>query len=233
MNTQAAPDSNHDTNLDQLVRRLRNLASGGTGASAQAMREAAEALDCRLPTPACQGCDPADGFCKVCRDKERQASVLPASVGEQALTKEQIEDTIEAINTSMNPAAGFFFPRGWNVLLNKLQGMLSEYSGAAPSVKIPGLGRITNEDDGYLTLQFKDEDTAQAFMKKLSPSVDVRDMPPMRDSAPSEQQAAPEQACPCPNMQIENHDDGTASCFGKCPAAAPAGKAAAEPKGGA
>lgn len=42
---------------------------------------------------------------------------------------------------------------------------------------IPGLGRITNEDDGFLTLQFKDEDGAQAFMQHYGPSVEVDEMP--------------------------------------------------------
>lgn len=40
-----------------------------------------------------------------------------------ALTKEQIEDIIQAIKTSMNIGSGFFFPRGWNVLLDKLNAM--------------------------------------------------------------------------------------------------------------
>jgi hypothetical protein len=44
--------------------------------------------------------------------------------------------------------------------------------------QVPGLGRITDEDDGFLTLQFKDEDSAQAFMAAYHPTVDVRDMPP-------------------------------------------------------
>jgi hypothetical protein len=53
----------------------------------------------------------------------------------------------------------------------------------APAHEIEGLGRITNEDDGYLTLQFKDEDAAQAFMQQYKPTVDVRDMPELREDA--------------------------------------------------
>lgn len=45
---------------------------------------------------------------------------------------------------------------------------------------VPGLGRVTNEDDGVLTLQFKTDDDSQAFMHNYEPSVDVRDMPPNR-----------------------------------------------------
>lgn len=61
-------------------------------------------------------------------------------------------------------------------------------AGTEP-VQVAGLGRITNEDDGYLTLQFKDEDAAQAFMNKYNPSVEVDDMPPMRDTAPTNKQS--------------------------------------------
>lgn len=58
------------------------------------------------------------------------------------------------------------------------------------ATEIAGLGRVTNEDDGYLTLQFVDEDAAQAFMHTYSPSVDVRDMPPIRDNNDARTQAS-------------------------------------------
>ena len=68
-------------------------------------------------------------------------------------------------------------------------------SGApAEPIEIEGLGRMTNEDDGYLTMQFKDEDAACAFMQKYGCSVEVDEMPPMREAgagaaAPSAEQA--------------------------------------------
>lgn len=50
-------------------------------------------------------------------------------------------------------------------------------------VTVAGLGRITNEDDGFLTLQFKDEDAAQQFFDNYTPSVESDEMPPMRPTA--------------------------------------------------
>lgn len=50
---------------------------------------------------------------------------------------------------------------------------------------IVGLGRITNEDDGVVTLQFKNEDAAQRFMESYTPTVDVRDMPAIPEDAPA------------------------------------------------
>jgi hypothetical protein len=51
---------------------------------------------------------------------------------------------------------------------------------ASTPVGIPGLGRMTDEDDGYLTLQFVNEAAAEAFMAFHDPTVDTRDMPPYR-----------------------------------------------------
>lgn len=56
------------------------------------------------------------------------------------------------------------------------------------AVKVPGLGRMFDDDDGFLTLQFVDEESAQRFIAAYYPSVEVDDMPPMR-SAPPEQAA--------------------------------------------
>lgn len=65
----------------RLPQQLRNMASGSTGASAQLMREAAVALD-RLTAPSASGtpeapthCDPAEGFCKACREQKRAAQL--------------------------------------------------------------------------------------------------------------------------------------------------------------
>lgn len=71
-----------------------------------------------------------------------RAAASPASTPEASpasqpvapvLTKEQIEDIIQAIKTSMNFGSGFFFPRGWNVLLDTLNAMLATPSAVAPS----------------------------------------------------------------------------------------------------
>lgn len=53
-------------------------------------------------------------------------------------------------------------------------------SGEADSYPIKGLGRMTNEDGGYITLQFKDFDAACDFMNDYSPTVEVGEMPPIR-----------------------------------------------------
>jgi hypothetical protein len=52
-----------------------------------------------------------------------------------ALTTEQIDDIIQAIKTSMNIGSGFFFPRGWNVLLDKLHAMRDAPSPASQPVE--------------------------------------------------------------------------------------------------
>lgn len=49
-------------------------------------------------------------------------------------------------------------------------------------ILVPGLGRVTNDEDGFLTLQFKDEAAAQAFMQRYECDVAVDDMPPSRDT---------------------------------------------------
>lgn len=68
--------------------------------------------------------------------------------------------------------------KGYIVLATRWEGWLARAQLAVQAQwRIAGLGRITNEDDGYLTLQFKDEDAAQQFMNEYHPTVDVRDMP--------------------------------------------------------
>lgn len=52
-----------------------------------------------------------------------------------------------------------------------------QHAQAAKAVEVAGLGSITNEDDGVLTLRFKDEDSASNFMLMHLPTVDCRDMP--------------------------------------------------------
>ncbi|MCG2586544.1 hypothetical protein [Massilia sp. TS11] len=57
----------------------------------------------------------------------------------------------------------------------ELRAALAATQSAVEAVK--GLGRITNEDNGYLTLQFVDEDSALEFMRSIAPSVEVDSMP--------------------------------------------------------
>jgi len=51
------------------------------------------------------------------------------------------------------------------------------HAQTAQPVKVAGPGSITNEDDGVLTLRFKDDDSAAAFMHAHLPTIDCRDMP--------------------------------------------------------
>lgn len=85
-----------------------------------------------------------------------------------------------------------------------------ERNAPAPHA-IAGLGRITNKDDGYLTLQFKDEAAAQAFMDAYTPSVDVRDMPPIRNNKPD----ACQENCPTCGYPWMEHEFGVPAPF--CP----------------
>lgn len=65
--------------------------------------------------------------------------------------------------------------------------LVAEYEGRpiAATHPIAGLGSMTNEDDGTMTLQFKDEDAAQEFMSRYSPTVDCRDMPERAATQPA------------------------------------------------
>lgn len=56
---------------------------------------------------------------------------------------------------------------------------------------IPGLGRKTQHDGGFVTLQFVDEAAAEAFMRDYASSVDVDEMPPIESPAPAEAPAVP------------------------------------------
>lgn len=76
---------------------------------------------------------------------------------------------------------------------------------AAQAVEVAGLGSITNEDDGVLTLRFKDEDLASDFMNSHMPTVDCRDMPP----------AAPEiQVPPGMYVSVEITSEGNSVSWG-------------------
>ena len=55
--------------------------------------------------------------------------------------------------------------------------------GAHSEHRIPGLGRMTDDDGGFITLQFVDEAAATKFMQNYAPSVDVDDMPSLAAAA--------------------------------------------------
>ena len=50
-------------------------------------------------------------------------------------------------------------------------------AGREHAQQVPGLARVTNEDDGYLTLQFRDEDAACKFMHEYHPTVESDEVP--------------------------------------------------------
>lgn len=74
---------------------------------------------------------------------------------------------------------------GYDISIDGAHACTKQYGQRTRTHLIEGLGRVTNEDDGYLTLQFKDEDAAQRFMESYTPTVDVRDMPAMREAIPA------------------------------------------------
>lgn len=70
----------------------------------------------------------------------------------------------------------------------KLQGAMRVMKAVDAMLEEPhpieGLGSMTNEDGGFLTLRFKDEDAAQLFMQEYHPTVEANDMPPWPDDQP-------------------------------------------------
>lgn len=63
----------------------------------------------------------------------------------------------------------------------KLPENLIAYLAHAPH-RVEGLGTLTDEDDGIVTLRFVDEDAAQRFMHGYAPTVDITDMPELPTS---------------------------------------------------
>ncbi|MET3371976.1 hypothetical protein ABIC89_001017 [Variovorax boronicumulans] len=97
--------------------------------------------------------------------------------------------------------------------------------------RIPGLGFISDEDEGRVTLQFKDEAAASQFMKEYGPSVDIDDMPTRAPEAPKQQGEALElrgvadtlenddgcwRSCSGCHELNEGHDTGPYSAVLKC-----------------
>ena len=71
-------------------------------------------------------------------------------------------------------------------LINRIGDLERLATMASTPAGIPGLGRMSDDDDGYLTLQFVNEAAAEAFMTSHEPTVDIRDMPPHRSTPASE-----------------------------------------------
>jgi len=96
---------------------------------------------------------------------------------------------------------------------------IEKLAAQAPQPKraIAGLGRMTDDDGGYVTLQFVDEAAAQAFMGNYVPSVDIDDMPPIREDAPAQQPeplTLPEhQRSAPPAIYLHDGDDGHTEPF--------------------
>jgi hypothetical protein len=55
---------------------------------------------------------------------------------------------------------------------------------------IAGLGRMTNDDDGFVRLQFVTEAAAEEFMEAYGPTVDVSQLPEPRAEVTDDQIAA-------------------------------------------
>lgn len=108
----------------------------------------------------------------------------------EAETAQVLTDELESLMDSLSIARTSLPPGGVEQAKKALRSLFARMSTPAAPVEISGLGRITNEDDGYLTLQFKDEGAACQFMRDYAPSVEVDDMPPLRDSEPSAQVTA-------------------------------------------
>ncbi|WP_175773915.1 hypothetical protein [Burkholderia multivorans] len=80
-------------------------------------------------------------------------------------------------------------------LCGPLGGPVEQHEAAPAETDRPisGLGRMTDEGDGFVTLQFVDEAAAQSFMAGYRPTVEVDDMPPLNNTQP-EPPAADERA---------------------------------------
>ncbi|WP_249204599.1 transcriptional regulator [Burkholderia cenocepacia] len=79
-----------------------------------------------------------------------------------------------------------------NSMLTTLNGVIAAHPGQ-PGIAcvgghgIAGLGRMTNDDDGFVRLQFVSEAAADAFMEAYGPTVDISEMPEPRAEVTEEQ----------------------------------------------
>lgn len=97
-------------------------------------------------------------------------------------TSAQPQDTVLRLLTDLALSHGLYTGSDM-CLVSRARKLLPAVKQAAEGVtEIAGLGRLTDDDDGFVTLQFKDEAAAQAFMHQYAPSVEVDEMPPNRDT---------------------------------------------------
>ncbi|MES2729997.1 MAG: hypothetical protein V4621_07905 [Pseudomonadota bacterium] len=90
----------------------------------------------------------------------------------QSVTKATLPEVMLAMREMRTPAEKL---QGAVRVMKAVDAMLEEPE------PIEGLGSITNDDDGFLSLRFKDEDAAQQFMRDFCPTVEANDMPPWPD----------------------------------------------------
>lgn len=72
--------------------------------------------------------------CPDCKGEGTEAAKATGTAGElPQLTKDEAEDARKAIMVAMNPAAGLYFPRGWNVIVEKLQAIVDGKAARQPA----------------------------------------------------------------------------------------------------
>lgn len=174
---------------------------------------------------------------EMCRIEAGMRAIVsrPAVVSEgQAVAVLDIDSERTKFEVAINDAR--FFPRELNFAQTKSPGGRDEYANgfmesawqgwklarrpAAPAPEAPhpiaGLGSITNDENGFISLRFESEDAAQAFMQAYNPTVDCRDMPAWPDDREAAAQASPAKAdlsgltsycrtsrVPCPDGGVE------------------------------
>ena len=149
---------------DEISQALTAVIWGAAPASAQPDRGAALA-DCQ---PSCGYIGAECDFPNCKASSPASQPVVPEAAHAQqeaALTKEQIEDIIQAIKTSMNFGSGFFFPRGWNVLLDKLNALLADPAAVAPSDAKDAA--LLNEIEVYMESKANVSDECADFLDRL------------------------------------------------------------------
>ncbi|WP_261534458.1 hypothetical protein [Burkholderia multivorans] len=97
-------------------------------------------------------------------------------------------------------------------LANELRALLAAHPGqpgiaCAGGHGITGLGRMTNDDDGFVRLQFVTEAAAEEFMEAYGPTVDVSQMPEPRDEVTDERIARLREAIEgeCDGLAVDYH----------------------------
>jgi len=135
-------------------------------AAAELVNEHAAALDSRAQPVACTGCDPAEGFCKLCRDAEKRAlSAQPV-----------------ALDGDADPEILGAVARGWCAPANAHKVMDSDLAFAiaqeverviARSAQPVAAGELTDEqiDSMWRNSTTVGGDTTQAFVRHFARSI--------------------------------------------------------------